>query len=588
MNKAQGALCLVALGLAALAAPASAAFCTPTVLAANAACWPKPHDIAKYTKKLTNTTFHVAGQSPDFVTLTAATNLLKMAQPSLVVVPGTEADLSATVKFATNHRLQLAVRCSGHDFNGRSAGSGTLQINMVALSSVTYDATAQTVTVGGGATWGQVYGLLKPLGRIAVGPNYRTVCVSGCTLGGCHSPVSRQFGLGIDNVASLRLALYNGTIVVASPTTRPWLFNALLGSGANSFGVVVSMVLKTHAAPPKLVRWAFSLPVAPPANATDKTSFTTNMLFNRTWVKAIPATFTAYLTAGAGRIAGEWLYHGVDPEGEGMDFMRPLMALPGYENRGVTNFTSVGDYADAGFNPAAWIQRRLLTNVLAPDSQAFLDTLNAIFTSNPNATMSLFFTYGGQAARGTVGSVPGDMRSGLFQLIFGAAWIDPAEDLGRLAGFANTTAAWFARAPNTYNNQYVSHARIGPVADWKKRFFGDYDALMSAKRATDPCNQFVAEYGVGYDAPNATAAAYGATRSHLTWCSICSHTLGAMPELAIQPVSSACLGRMPLAGYVRSHSSMHSTHTCPLEFVGLDSCLGFVGAAAAAAQAAGS
>jgi hypothetical protein len=33
-------------------------------------------------------------------------------------------------------------------------------------------------------------------------------------------------------------------------------------------------------------------------------------------------------------------YHGSDPEGEGMAFMRPLMALAGYENRGVTNFTS--------------------------------------------------------------------------------------------------------------------------------------------------------------------------------------------------------------------------------------------------------
>jgi FAD/FMN-containing dehydrogenase len=88
------------------------------------------------------------------------------------------------------------------------------QVNMMALNSVTYDASAQTVTVGGGGTWGQVYSLLKPLGRIAVGPNYRTVCVSGCLLGGCHSPVSRQFGLGIDSVVSLRVALYNGGGVV--------------------------------------------------------------------------------------------------------------------------------------------------------------------------------------------------------------------------------------------------------------------------------------------------------------------------------------------------------------------------------------
>ena len=54
----------------------------------------------------------------------------------------------------------------------------------------------------------------------------------GCLTGGCHGPLTRQHGLGVDNVLGARIALYNGTIINVGPTGKTSdLFTALLGAG---------------------------------------------------------------------------------------------------------------------------------------------------------------------------------------------------------------------------------------------------------------------------------------------------------------------------------------------------------------------
>ena len=55
---------------------------------------------------------------------------------------------------------------------------------MSRFSGVTYDATSQTVDVGSGLVWDDVYAALEPLGVNVVGGRVTGVGVAGFTLGG--------------------------------------------------------------------------------------------------------------------------------------------------------------------------------------------------------------------------------------------------------------------------------------------------------------------------------------------------------------------------------------------------------------------
>jgi FAD/FMN-containing dehydrogenase len=55
---------------------------------------------------------------------------------------------------------------------------------MSRFGNVTYDANAQTATIGAGLTWSDVYKALVPQGVNVVGGRQTTVGVSGLTLGG--------------------------------------------------------------------------------------------------------------------------------------------------------------------------------------------------------------------------------------------------------------------------------------------------------------------------------------------------------------------------------------------------------------------
>ncbi len=59
-----------------------------------------------------------------------------------------------------------------------------VQIAMYRFSEINYDATAQTVTVGTGMTWEDVYAALDPYGVTVVGGRVPGPGVAGFSLGG--------------------------------------------------------------------------------------------------------------------------------------------------------------------------------------------------------------------------------------------------------------------------------------------------------------------------------------------------------------------------------------------------------------------
>lgn len=76
------------------------------------------------------------------------------------------------------------VKGGGHASNPGFSSTTGVQIAMFRFSEVAYDATSQTVDVGAGLVWDDVYAALEPYGVNVVGGRVTGVGVAGFTLGG--------------------------------------------------------------------------------------------------------------------------------------------------------------------------------------------------------------------------------------------------------------------------------------------------------------------------------------------------------------------------------------------------------------------
>src|ERR1700736_2909438 len=166
-------------------------------------------------------------------------------KPRLIVRCVDVADVIACVNFARENNLLLAIRSGGHNAGGLGIADDALVIDLAPIKYTRVDPAAQTVTVGGGCTWGDVdhathaFGFAVPSGIIS------TTGVGGLTLGGGLGHLTRKFGLTIDNLLEADLVLASGERVRASADENPDLFWGIRGGGGN-FGVVTSFLFRLH------------------------------------------------------------------------------------------------------------------------------------------------------------------------------------------------------------------------------------------------------------------------------------------------------------------------------------------------------
>jgi FAD/FMN-containing dehydrogenase len=170
-------------------------------------------------------------------------NAMIAKRPRMIAYCADVADVIASVNFAREYDVLLAVRGGGHNGGGLGVADDGLVIDLSRMRGVRVDPEASTVRVEGGATWGDVdhathtFGLAIPTGIIS------TTGVGGLTLGGGHGYLSRKFGLTIDNLLEADVVLADGSLVKASEEENEDLFWAIRGGGGN-FGVVTSFLFR--------------------------------------------------------------------------------------------------------------------------------------------------------------------------------------------------------------------------------------------------------------------------------------------------------------------------------------------------------
>jgi FAD binding domain/Berberine and berberine like len=167
-------------------------------------------------------------------------------RPQAIVRCRAPVDVAEALAFARRSQMPFAVRSGGHCFAGGSS-TGGIVIDVGPLNALT--AGEGTVTVGAGATLGDLYGALDEHGRAIAGGCGPTVGIAGLTLGGGLGILGRSHGLTSDQLIEAEVVLADGRVVDCDAHRHSDLFWALRGAGGCRFGVVTRLTFKTVPAP---------------------------------------------------------------------------------------------------------------------------------------------------------------------------------------------------------------------------------------------------------------------------------------------------------------------------------------------------
>ncbi|CAF4004686.1 unnamed protein product [Adineta steineri] len=159
------------------------------------------------------------------------------------VVPCTAEDVSIIMKIIGKNRVPFGIKSGGHSLNPGFSSTGGIHISMQCFSQVNYNPNDETVDVGPGLVWDDVYQQLEPYNVTVVGGRVVGVGVGGFLLGGGYGWKSNQYGLSIDTILEYELVTPNGTIVNVNNQTYPDLYFGLKG-GLNNFGIVTNFKMR--------------------------------------------------------------------------------------------------------------------------------------------------------------------------------------------------------------------------------------------------------------------------------------------------------------------------------------------------------
>ncbi|KAF5002729.1 hypothetical protein FGRMN_125 [Fusarium graminum] len=164
--------------------------------------------------------------------------------PACIAFPKDKGQLAKCLKYARDASVKVTALGPGHSFQGLGFGfPGNLVINMKAFDSVNYDQNQKLLTFGGGSRVGPVAKYLwDTAGRHFPHVRASNVGLTGSSIGCGFGTTSRLLGCPMDNIVSIEVMLYDGTILVATEGSD--LLWAAKGAAA-SYGIVISMTTKT-------------------------------------------------------------------------------------------------------------------------------------------------------------------------------------------------------------------------------------------------------------------------------------------------------------------------------------------------------
>ncbi|KAH7127623.1 hypothetical protein EDB81DRAFT_846450 [Dactylonectria macrodidyma] len=175
---------------------------------------------------------------------TASWDIRSYLSPKCIFLPTDADQVANAVSIFSSCGSQFAVRGGGHmNFPGSNNIDGGVLMSLSGLMTLKVSDDRESIDVGPGARWVDVYEALEPYGLYCIGGRLKSIGVPGLTLiGGFHYLINK-YGMTMDNILSYDVVLGNGTQVVATSTENPELFWGLKGGGSN-FGIVTNFKIK--------------------------------------------------------------------------------------------------------------------------------------------------------------------------------------------------------------------------------------------------------------------------------------------------------------------------------------------------------
>jgi FAD/FMN-containing dehydrogenase len=185
----------------------------------------------------------ITADSADYDAARSTVNITVNRRPLVIARVADAADVAATVNFARERGLPLAVRSGGHSVARYSVIDDAVVVDFSAMKRVSIDPVARIARVQPGATSGDLAGPANAHGLALTTGDTHSVGMGGLVTGGGVGFMVRKYGLAIDNLLAAQVVTAAGEIVTASEMSHPDLFWAIRGGGGN-VGIVTEFTFR--------------------------------------------------------------------------------------------------------------------------------------------------------------------------------------------------------------------------------------------------------------------------------------------------------------------------------------------------------
>jgi FAD/FMN-containing dehydrogenase len=411
--------------------------------------------------------------------------------PALIVRAQDVADVIATVNFARQQGLLLAIRGGGHNGPGLGTVDDGVVLDLSPMRGVRVDPVARTARVEGGATLGDVHHATEPFGLALPSGIISTTGVGGITLGGGLGHLTRQLGLTIDNLLEADVVLADGSVVTASKDEHPDLFWALRGGGGN-FGVVTSFLFRLQPLPR-----LYAGPMLWPLDKSEEV-----LRWYRDFIPNSPDElngFFAFLTVPATAPFPEelwnqkmcgvvWAYTGANPD-EAFAPIRAQFGPPALDWVGPITHPALNSMFDGLYPPGdQWYWKADFVKEI-PDEAVDIHVQFGEQLPTWKSTMHLY-PIDGVAGRVAKDATAWNYRDAKWGMVMVGVSPDPADNPEMIAW---TRAYWAALHPYSAGGAYINMMMdaTDEGQDRVRASYGEhYDRLRQIKAKYDPNNLF--------------------------------------------------------------------------------------------------
>jgi FAD/FMN-containing dehydrogenase len=418
---------------------------------------------------------------PCYDAVRALPNAMIDRRPAVIARCAGVADVIASVRFAREHDLLVAVRGGGHSVAGKSVCDGGLVIDLSAMKGIRVEPGRRTVRAQTGVKLGefdretQAFGLATTQGVVP------TVGIAGLTLGGGFGHLHAKYGLAIDNVIGADVITADGGLLTADASENQDLFWGLRGGGGN-FGIVTSLEYRLREVGPVIGGAVFY----PAAKAKEL------LRFWREFAAASPDELVTH--GGSFNLPDGTPVFGIaachcGPLSDGEKAVKPLRTFdtPIADLLGPMSYMQIQSMFEPFFPPGRHVYVK--SNFLRGVSDEAIDVLVQFVGKSPSPHSFAPFLehWHGAATRVPVADTAFPHRQHSWNFFAWSTWENPS-DTDKNKQW--TRDCWEALRPFLVASSYSNYTADEGEAITREAYGPNYDRLVAVKNKYDPENFF--------------------------------------------------------------------------------------------------